>query len=1168
MASSSNSEFKRSYDISLSIRGGLDTRTQFTEFKCSYDIFLSFRGLDTRTKFTDHLYEALKREGFETFRDNEGIERGENIYSELQKAIWNSSMSVIVLSKTYATSKSCLFEIQTILEHRKKNADHVILPVFYEVEPLEIREQAKKLDFGEKKVTVEEVEGWSAALKEVSSMGGMVYGNQSNRSEVKFIEEIIGVLKVKQADKHLRDLDENMQNLKRKVEYLSGQENDINSQISNAERRPGKRPKKEVEVWLKNVQQFKDSAQRLEQEVVEETTNVSLRMQLGKDIAKKILEVQELQKKGSDFNSLMIDEDTTGRLLQPLTEDFVKCTKARNTENIWECVTNDDVTRIGVYGMGGIGKTTIMKHIHNQLLEEKDKFDNVYWVTVSKAFDITKLQSDIAKALDLPLREDEEVTKRATKLHAVLDRLKRYILILDDVWEPFDLDSVGIPEPKRSNGCKLVLTTRSSEVCRRMKCTPVRMGLFTEDETLTLFLTKAIGHDTVLAPEVEEIAAKIAKECARLPLAVVTVTGSLRGLEGIHEWRNALNELIRSTKEANNGKTKVFEILKFSYDRLGSKVLQDCFLYCSLYPQDRFIPVNELIEYWIAEELIADMDSVEEQFDKGHAILGKLKSSCLLESVADIQKMMEYVKLHDSIRDMALRITASSPRFLVNAGETKKRVPCEHWSKDLERISFMYSLIIKLPIAPPVCPRLTTLLLNGAYSNGLEGIPDSFFTNMPCLEVLDLSRSKITSLPESISNLENLHALKLNDCSHLKYVPSLKKLKALKMFILTCSQIEELPEGIEKLVNLRKLNLSSNFSIRKTVHRWMLHRLSKLQYLRIDGTGIELSAEDLLCFSQLKVVAVKFHNVQELIRYAMSQQFQGLQKYGLIVGKYCWCKSNLGKEVWICDISKHFGSMTDLPMLPAGIESFVLDGFHDLVSLSNIPWLKDAKDLRKCKVKCCNRLESIFSSSSFSEDGQISLGTVESFCLSNLPRLRVLLDGIAPPHNIYFNLKELDFSRCHALKNIFPVQLLQNFPNLERLSVMLCKNVEDMIVEIAEMSDWGNHQDYSNSISLPKLKILELSDIPRLKSIYNGVMVCPSIEEVQIRDCNLVSRLPISLHMDGEQATAPPALKFIAGKEEWWESLEWDDPLAKTILQPYFMSGIYHHYVVSDLKYG
>lgn len=146
----------------------------------------------------------------------------------------------------------------------------------------------------------------------------------------------------------------------------------------------------------------------------------------------------------------------------------------------------------------------------------------------------------------------------------------------------------------------------------------------------------------------------------------------------------------------------------------------------------------------------------------------------------------------------------------------------------------------------------------------------------------------------------------------------------------------------------------------------------------------------------------------------------------------------------------------------------------------------------------------------------------------------------------------MDFSHCDAVKNIFPVQLLQNFPNLENLFLRYCENLEDIIVEIAEMSDRHNHQDYSNSISLPKLKRLSLHDLPSLKSICNGVMVCPSIRSVNIQDCPMVRRLPLSLHMDGEQATAPPALvNIITSKIEWWESLKWDDALTKTILQPY-----------------
>ncbi|KAG5526219.1 hypothetical protein RHGRI_032483 [Rhododendron griersonianum] len=144
-------------------------------------------------------------------RDDDEIERGEIIKSELKKAIENSRMSIIVLSKNYANSTACLFEIQTILE-QWKTSDHMILPVFYEVDPFDIKEQAKNLDFGKKKVmmveevrgwraglkevasmarmgldfggkkvTVEEVRGWRAALKEVASMAGMVSGNLTDR---------------------------------------------------------------------------------------------------------------------------------------------------------------------------------------------------------------------------------------------------------------------------------------------------------------------------------------------------------------------------------------------------------------------------------------------------------------------------------------------------------------------------------------------------------------------------------------------------------------------------------------------------------------------------------------------------------------------------------------------------------------------------------------------------------------------------------------------------------------------------------------------------------------------------------------------------------------------------------------------------------------------------
>ncbi|KAH7833294.1 hypothetical protein Vadar_004882 [Vaccinium darrowii] len=101
------------------------------------------------------------------------------------------------------------------------------------------------------------------------------------------------------------------------------------------------------------------------------------------------------------------------------------------------------------------------------------------------------------------------------------------------------------------------------------------------------------------------------------------------------------------------------------------------------------------------------------------------------------------------------------------------------------------------------------------------------------------------------------------------------------------------------------------------------------------------------------------------------------------------------------------------------------------------------------------------------------------------------------------------------------------------------------------MSSRDHHSDDIDTIYLPKLKTLELEGLPRLKSIYKGLMVCRSIEKVTVRICPMVRRLPLSLHIDSKQSTAPPSLKLITVEEEWWESLEWDDPLTKTILQPF-----------------
>ena len=149
---------------------------------CKYQVFLSLRGADTRKNFTDHLYKALIQAGINTFRDDDEIQRGENIDFELQKAIQQSKILIIVFSKDYASSRWCLDELVMIVE-RKRNDDCIVLPVFYDVDPSQVGRQTGSFaaafvehekSFNEEK---ERVSGWRIALKEVADLAGMVLGD-------------------------------------------------------------------------------------------------------------------------------------------------------------------------------------------------------------------------------------------------------------------------------------------------------------------------------------------------------------------------------------------------------------------------------------------------------------------------------------------------------------------------------------------------------------------------------------------------------------------------------------------------------------------------------------------------------------------------------------------------------------------------------------------------------------------------------------------------------------------------------------------------------------------------------------------------------------------------------------------------------------------------------
>lgn len=143
----------------------------------SYDVFLSFIGLDTRYGFTGNLYKALTDKGINTFLDDEELRKGEEPTPTIFKAIKNSRIAIVVLSKNYASSKFCLQQLVEILECAQQNG-MLVWPIFYGVDPSAVRHirgsyhEALQKHEARFENDMEKVQKWKLALHEIANLTG------------------------------------------------------------------------------------------------------------------------------------------------------------------------------------------------------------------------------------------------------------------------------------------------------------------------------------------------------------------------------------------------------------------------------------------------------------------------------------------------------------------------------------------------------------------------------------------------------------------------------------------------------------------------------------------------------------------------------------------------------------------------------------------------------------------------------------------------------------------------------------------------------------------------------------------------------------------------------------------------------------------------------------
>ncbi|CAB4303273.1 unnamed protein product [Prunus armeniaca] len=811
--------------------------------------------------------------------------------------------------------------------------------------------------------------------------------------------------------RYVRKLQENLQALTTSLQELKSLKNDVQREVELAERQPRLKRIEQVNNWILSVEALETEINEV---IVSHSTqeieklccggycskNYRSSYKYGKKVARKLVEVEALKSKG-------VFEEVATESLPTALVDVIPSEPTVGMESIfdqvWRHVEDEQMGMIGLYGMGGVGKTTLLTHIHNNFNRTRNDFNLVIWIVVSKGHKIEVIQDKIGEKIGLSSGEwkHKEQHEKAKDIFGILNT-KKFVLLMDDLWEPVKLTEVGVLAPDSRNKFKIVFTTRSEEVCGQMDAQKkIKVGCLTWEKAWYLFQEK-VGKETLLLhPDIPEHAEIVAKECGGLPLALITVGRVMACKKTPQEWKHAVQVLRRFASEFSGMGDKVFPLLKFSYDNLPSQKVKSCFLYCALFPEDFVIRKDDLVYFWMCEDILDEYSNVEEAKNESYHIIGTLLTSCLLEDEGDS------VKMHDVIRDMALWLACDlgkkGENILVDTGVY--HAPNVAKWKNAKRVSLMGSSGIKSLDETPRSPNLLTLFLRGSF---LKRIVDDYFDFMPTLRVLDLSENiLITQLPSGVSNLVSLQHLNLSKTG----------IKRLPVEITTCACLKYL--NLEHTFKLDYVppNLLSSFPLLKVLRildcgssnrvffyneKTMIDELQGLKHLDV----LSLTVGDTSCF-----VNLDSHHI--LVTCTLTLCLKGEEYYG-----------NPSSYLDLSDVAKanmkyldtlQIKRMVDLhswkKTRPANPSCFLGLQFVEVVdctNLKNLIWLVFAPNLSHLHVYGCSKMTTILGTER-RETAPFAKLTV--LHLSKLPQLWIICENFLP---VPF-LKKILISGCPVL---------------------------------------------------------------------------------------------------------------------------------------------------------
>ena len=746
---------------------------------------------------------------------------------------------------------------------------------------------------------------------------------------------------------------------------------------------------------------------------------------------------------------------------------------------IMQDLKDSEASMIGVYGMGGVGKTALVKELAWQA-EKGGSFDVVVMATVTNNPDVKTIRAEIADGLGLKFDEQTELG-RACRLRQRIRQEQGILVILDDVWGKLDLTEVGVPFGEDHHGCKILVTSRDLNVLNaNLGAQKVyRLEVLSDSESWSLFEKRA--GDAVKDVRIQPIAMKVAKNCGGLPLLIVIMVEALKNKD-LYAWKDALEQLTNFDLDGCFY-SQVHSAIKLSYDYLESHELKTFFLLLGSMEND--YSIKDLLVYGWCLGMHKNVDSLADGRNRLYKLIDNLRAASLL-----VEGKRDRVVALPVVCNVAASIASTiKPFFTVQRNAELKEWPGMDFLKNCHNIFLDWCYINELP-EKLECPNLKILQLN-SQGNYLK-LPDNFFVETKELKVLSLGGLNCTpSLPPSLGFLTNLQALNLCKCM-LEDIAIIGELTSLEILSLEKSELIELPAEIGQLIYLRLLDLTDCSTLR-VIPCNLISSLTSLEELymgncdiqwKVEGSENESNSSSLSELRHLHQLTTLNMQIKDGSVFPRDLLALGkLGSYKILIGNG-WKSSGVESGNYqVSRVLKLNLSMDSRILLDYGIK-LLMTRAEDLY-LAEVKGVKEVlyelndegfSRLKHLSIQNCDEMQSIIGPIEWAHRDH-AFPNMESLILHNLSNMERICSGPLPAQ-AFTKLRVVKVKGCDRMESVFPHAMIKHLSELLEIEICECKSMTKIVAEKIHGDDGE-----TDKIKFLKMRSLTLERLPSLVSL-------------------------------------------------------------------------------------